>query len=90
MKMNHNNMTLAQHTEFLHLSANRPLEFLSDEVMSKIHKIINNTYSDTIGTIDVLKDFLSLYTHDEKTEKGSTSPLRDMLSNSNSGDKNAN
>ena len=143
MKMNHNNMTLAQHTEFSHLSANRPLDFLSDEankalakslegksdeekgqikaiisleftisvkmdnngnivhgardfskknheeVMSKIHKIINNTQLDTIGTIDVLKDFLSLYTHDEKKAKSSTSPLRDMLNNSNSGDKNA-
>jgi len=133
MKMNHNNMTLAQHTEFSHLSANRPLEFLSDkankalskslegksdeekgqikaiislefttsikmdnngsivhgardfskknhdEVVSKIKQIIDNTFKDTIGTIDVLKDFLSIYSKNQEEQKSQKATLEDLL-----------
>jgi len=137
MKMNHNNMTPAQHAEFSHLSANRPLEGLSDEankalakslegksdaekgqikaiislelttsikmdksgnivhgardfskqskndVTAKIQKFIDNFYkgggTDTIGTMDVLKDFLSLYEQNSKEAKHQNTTLSDLL-----------
>jgi len=133
MKMNHNNMTLAEHKEFSHLSANRPLEFLSDEankalakslegksdeekgqikaiisleftismkmnddgsishgsrdfsqkkhdeVVSKIEEIIKNTYQDTIGTVDILKDFLSIYSKNQEEKKSQKATLEDLL-----------
>ena len=137
MKMNFDNMNEVERTEFSHLSANRPLEFLSDEankalakslegksdeekgqikaiislefttsikmdksgnivhgardfsqknhdeVVSKLNKFIDDFYKgggvDTIGTMDVLKDFLSLYTEDENTQKVPNVTLKDLL-----------
>lgn len=137
MKMNFNNMTPAQHAELSHLSANRPLESLSDEankalakslegksdkeksqikaiislelttsvkmdkggdivhgsrdfsqqskndVIAKIQKFIDNFYkgggTDTIGTMDVLKDFLSLYEQSNKTQQNQNITLKDLL-----------
>ncbi len=137
MKMNFDNMNEVERAEFSHLSANRPLEFLSDEankalakslegksdeekgqikaiislefttsikmdksgnivhgardfsqknhdeVVSKLNKFINDFYKsggvDNIGTMDVLKDFLSLYTKDENTQKVPNVTLKDLL-----------
>ncbi|QOP43575.1 hypothetical protein FJR45_06255 [Sulfurimonas sediminis] len=137
LKMNFDNMNEVERAEFSHLSANRPLEFLSDEankalakslegksdeekgqiksiislefttsikmndkgniihgardfskknhdeVVSKLNKFIDNFYKgggvDTIGTIDVLKDFLTLYTDDKQTQKVQNATLKDLL-----------
>ena len=141
MKMNFDNMNEVERAEFSHLSANRPLEFLSDEankalakslegksdeekgqikaiislefttsikmdrsgnivhgardfsqknhdeVVSKLNKFIDDFYKgggvDTIGTMDVLKDFLALYTKDENTQKVPNVTLKDLLEKQN-------
>jgi len=126
-------LSKSEEAEFSHLSANRPLEFLSDEankaltkslegksdeekgqikaiislefttsikmddngnivhgkrdfskknhdeVMSKIQQIIDNTFKDTIGTIDVLKDFLSIYSKNQEEQKSQKVTLEDLL-----------
>ncbi len=50
-----------------------------DELISKIEQIINNTTKDTIGTVAVLKDFLSLYEQNSKEAKHQNRTLSDLL-----------
>lgn len=133
MKMNHDNMTPAQHAEFSKLSDDKLVDFLSDEakqalnkslegksdaekfsikammqlefttsikmdkggnivhgardfskkshdeLISKIEQIINNTTKDTIGTVAVLKDFLSLYEQNSKAQQNHNATLEHLL-----------
>jgi hypothetical protein len=134
-------LSKSEEAEFSHLSANRPLESLSDEankalakslegksdeekgqikaiislelttsihmdkggnivhgardfsqqskneVTTKIQKFIDNFYksggTDTIGTIDVLKDFLSLYEQSNKVQQSQNATLENLLQNQN-------
>jgi hypothetical protein len=54
-----------------------------NDVTAKIQKFIDNFYkgggTDTIGTIDVLKDFLSLYEQSNKTQENQKTTLKDLL-----------
>jgi len=50
-----------------------------DEVVSKIKQIIDNTFKDTIGTIDILKDFLSIYSKNQEEQKSQKVILEDLL-----------
>jgi len=50
-----------------------------DEIISKIQQIINNTTKDTIGTVAVLKDFLSLYEQSNKAQQSYNVTLEHLL-----------
>ncbi len=50
-----------------------------DEIMSKIQQIINNTVKDNIGTVAVLKDFLSLYEQSNKEQENQNATLEHLL-----------
>jgi len=54
MKMNHDNMTPAQHAEFSHLSANRPLEGLSDEANKALAKSLEGKSDEEKGQIKAI------------------------------------
>ncbi len=50
-----------------------------DELISKVQQIINNTTKDTIGTVAVLKDFLSLYEQNTKAQQNHNATLEHLL-----------